>query len=132
MIIGNPMTLKSQLSVLAVGLLGIFVILRLVQTRRMNEGLFYVWLVVFAGICIVAISRRVQLLLTLVIGAYSPLSAMLFVALGFLIGASLAYSVLLSRLSSQVRDITAYIAEIRLDVDEFRDSQGSRDHSEGN
>ena len=45
---------------------------------------------------------------------------MLFLALGFLFLASLIYSVLISNLNVKLREMTSYIATMRLDVDELQ------------
>jgi hypothetical protein len=116
---GNPMTLTSQLSMGAVGALGILVMLWLLRKRRLNESLFYFWLAIFLGIIAVGISNRLQITLTRVIGAYDPISAMLLLALGFLFGAAMVYSVLISGLNAKIRDLTTYVAELRLDVDDL-------------
>lgn len=123
MVLGNPMTLRSQIGVGAVGVLGILFILWLLQRRRINESLFYLWLTVFLGILTVGVSNRMQTLLTGLIGAYDPVSSMLLLALGFLFGASLVYSVLISNLNTKLRDVTSYLAELRLDLDEVRAAQ---------
>lgn len=120
MLTGNPMTLRSQLGIAFVAVLGVVIIIRLLQKRRINEGLFYLWLVVFGGMFVVGVSHRVQLLLAKLTGAYSAVSTMLLLALGFLFGASLVYSMLISNMSARIRDLTSYVAEIRLDVDELQ------------
>jgi uncharacterized iron-regulated membrane protein len=75
---------------------------------------------VFAGILLVGLSRDVQVGLTHLLGTYAVISTMLLLALGFLFGASLVYSVLLHNMSVQVRDLTSYVAELRLDIDDLQ------------
>ena len=116
----NPMSVRSQITIAAVAILGLITLVRLLQKRRINEGLFYLWLVVFIGMSVVAVSHRVQSLLAQLTGAYSAVSTMLLLALGFLFGASLVYSILISHMSARIRDITTYVAELRLDVDDLR------------
>ena len=125
----SAMTLKSQIAVACFVILCISMIIRLLQKRKITESLFYFWLIVFVGVLIVAMSHGIQILLTRLIGSYSPLSTMLFLALAFLFGVSMVYSVLLSGLSSKIRDMTAYVAEMRLDMDETagRMDSGGRD-----
>lgn len=119
MIDGNPMTLRSQIGLALVAVSGIAMIVWLLRKRRINEELFYLWLIVFAGIFIVGASHRVQVGLSTLLGTYSAVSTMLLLALGFLFGASLVYSVLLSHNAARIRDLTAYVAELRLDLDEL-------------
>ena len=119
MIDGNPMTFRSQLGLALVGVSGVLMILWLLRKRRINEGLFYLWLIVFSGILVVGVSHRIQVVLATLVGTYSAVSTMLLLALGFLFGASLVYSVLLSNNAARIRDLTTYVAEIRLDVDDL-------------
>jgi hypothetical protein len=117
---GNPMTLRSQLGMATIAVAGVVVIVSLLRRRRISEGLFYLWLSVFAGILLVGLSRDVQVGLTHLLGTYAVISTMLLLALGFLFGASLVYSVLLHNMSVQVRDLTSYVAELRLDIDDLQ------------
>ena len=119
MIMGNPMTLRSQLSVAAVGILGIIIMLWLLRKKRLNESLFFFWLLIFLGIITVGVSDRIQTTLTVLIGAYDSISTMLLLALGFLFGAAMVYSVLFSSINAKIRDLTSYVAELRLDLDDL-------------
>jgi len=104
----------------AIAVAGVAVIVSLLRRRRISEGLFYLWLAVFAGILLVGLSRDVQVGLTHLLGTYAVISTMLLLALGFLFGASLVYSVMLHNMSVQVRDLTSYVAELRLDIDDLQ------------
>jgi hypothetical protein len=114
------MTLRSQLGMAAIAVAGVVVIVSLLRRRRISEGLFYLWLAVFAGILLVGLSRDVQVGLTHLLGTYAVISTMLLLALGFLFGASLVYSVMLHNMGLQVRDLTSYVAELRLDLDDLQ------------
>lgn len=116
----NPMSTRSQITIAAIAILGLITLVRLLQKRRINEGLFYLWLLVFIGMSVVAVSHRVQSMLAQLTGAYSAVSTMMLLALGFLFGASLVYSILISNMSAKIRDITSYVAELRLDLDDLQ------------
>jgi hypothetical protein len=126
---GNPMTFKSKIAIGCLSAVGLIFIIWLLKKRKINEELFYLWFIVFCGIFIIGISRRIQIALTELIGTYSPVSSMIFLALGFVFGACLVYSILISDIKSNLRDITSYIGEIRLDVDEIMKTT-SRDSRE--
>ncbi len=125
----NPMTLRSQVALAAVILAGVVTIFMLLRRRHISEGLFYLWLIVFAGMSIVGLSHNVQMALARLVGTYAVISTMLLLALGFLFGASLVYSILLSKQSTKIRDLTSYIAEMRLDIDDLRRSEAGSDRS---
>ena len=124
--IGNPMTLRSQIAIVLFVSLGIGSIVYLLYKRKINESLFYLWLIVFIGVLMVGVSRRVQLILTTLIGSYSPLSSMLLFSLSFLFFTSLIYSILISSINSKLRDIISYVAQLRLDLDELKGSLSTR------
>jgi len=130
MVSGNPMTAKSQLAIVVFVLLAVLLIIRLLQQRKINESLFYLWLIIFIGIFVVAVSHGIQKRLADIIGSYSALSTMLFLALGFLFLASLMYSVLISNLNVKLREMTSYIATIRLDVDDLQKPSLGDDRSQ--
>jgi CBS domain-containing protein len=123
MFAASGMTLKSQIAIVVFVLLCISMIIRLLQKQKITESLFYFWLIVFIGVLIVGVSHTIQNMLTRLIGSYSPLSTMLFLALCFLFGVSMVYSVLISNLGAKIRDITSYVAEVRLDVDKLSDAK---------
>ncbi len=123
MVAESGMTLKSQVALACFVVLCVIMIIRLLHQRKITESLFYFWLVVFVGILVVGISHSIQNVLTRLIGSYSALSTMLFLALCFLFAVSMVYSLLISNLGMKIRDITTYVAELRLDIDEFRDGQ---------
>ena len=117
------MTLKSQIAIAFFVVLCVGMIVWLLLKHKITESLFYFWLVVFIGMLVVGVSDHMRNLLTGIIGSYSPLSTMLFLALGFLFGASMVYSVLISNMSEKIREITVYGAEMRIDIDELRAAQ---------
>ena len=120
------MTLESRLTVAMIGVVGILLILRLLQKRQITEGLFYLWLTVFSGIIFVGTSHRIQVALTRFIGAYDPVSTLLLLALAFLFAAALFSSILISAMNARIRDLTAYVAEIRLDLDQQPNESSTR------
>ena len=118
------MTIQTQIAIGCFVLLCIGMIIWLLVKHKITEGLFYFWLVVFLGMLAVGISNHTRIFLTEIIGSHSPLSTMLFLALGFLFGASMVYSVLISNMGAKIRDITVYVAELRLDLDDLRREKG--------
>jgi hypothetical protein len=126
MIQGNPMSLRSQLLIAALALLGLLVLILQLKKRRINEPLFFLWAIVFMGILIVGISPRLQMVLTRLVGAQSAISMMLLLALGFLFGASLVYSFVISKMRAEMNEFVYYVAELRLDIDELRENNGAQ------
>lgn len=126
----NPMTLRSQLGIAITAILGLVTIVRLLQKRRINEGLFYLWMIVFVGMLIVGMSHRLQALLADLSGAYSAVSTMLLLSLGFLFGAALIYSIMITNMNAKIRDITSYVAELRLDIDSLQSDRRAAEPGE--
>ena len=99
----------------------LILILELVRRRKLREE--YSWLWLLTGLAILVLSLRYDLLVavTTLIGAVVPVSALFFFGLILLMLISISYSVRISRLSLQVKNLAqkltlleAYLHDARL------------------
>jgi hypothetical protein len=111
-----PIRQKVFFLVVAVALL--LVILELVRRRRLRVE--YSWLLIAAGISIIGLILRYDLLIAVsdLVGAVIPTSTLFFLCILYLALLSLNYSVRLSDLTRQVKDLAQEVALLR---DERRD-----------
>jgi hypothetical protein len=106
-----PIRQKLFFLVIAVALL--IVILELVRRRRLRVE--YSWLWIAAGASIILLILRYDLLIALsgLVGAVIPTSTLFFLCILYLALLSLNYSVRLSDLSRQVKDLAQELALLR-------------------
>jgi hypothetical protein len=105
--------LRQQVVFLVLTGLLLLVILELVRRRRLRVEYSWVWLV--AGASIVALILRYDLLvrLTAAVGAVVPTSTLFMLCILFLAALCLDFSVRLSTLTRQVKELTQELALLR-------------------
>lgn len=107
------MPLRQKLFFLAVTVLLLLTIVELVRRRRLRVEYSWVWIA--AGATIIALILRYDLLiwLTSLVGAVVPTSTLFFCSILFLALLSLDYSVRLSTLSWQVKELAQELALLK-------------------
>jgi hypothetical protein len=113
-----PLRQKVFFLIVAVALL--LLILELVRRRRLRVE--YSWLWIASGLTIVLVILRYDLLvwLTALIGAAIPTSTLFFLSILYLALLSLNYSVRLTALSREVKELAQEIALVRAELEERR------------
>jgi Mg2+/citrate symporter len=94
--------------VLALGTLG--GIVELVRRRKLKEEYALLWIVTGAGMLVLASWYGLIEVLTRAIGAVTPTTTLFIFALFFLLAISVHFSVVISRLTEQVRRLTQELA----------------------
>jgi len=102
--------IRQKIFFLTVSLLFLLIIVELVRRRRLRVE--YTWLWLAAGLSIVGLILRYDLLvwLTEAVGAVFPTSTLFFLATLFLGLVSLHYSVRLTALTREVKELTQELA----------------------
>ncbi len=93
---------------LAIGLM--VVIFELVRRRKLREEYSWLWMLTGVTILILAIWHGLLISITRLIGAALPASTILFFGVFFLILINLYFSVKLSKVSDQVKELTQKLA----------------------
>jgi hypothetical protein len=114
------MPLRQKLFFLSIALLLLLVIVELVRRRRLRVE--YSWLWIAAGITNVALILRYDVLIRLtdLVGAVVPTSTLFFLCVLYLALLSLNYSVRLTALTQQVKELAQEVALLRADREEAR------------
>lgn len=114
------MPIRQKLFFLTVALLLVVVIFELVRRRRLRVE--YSWLWIAAGLTNVVLILRYDLLieLTAFVGAVIPTSTLFFLCVLYLALLSLNYSVRLTALSREVKELAQELALLRADTEEAR------------
>ncbi|MFN8094401.1 MAG: DUF2304 domain-containing protein [Vicinamibacteria bacterium] len=107
------MPLRQKVFFLAVAVVLLVVIVELVRRRRLRVE--YSWLWIASGATIILVILRYDLLVSLtgLIGAAIPTSSLFFLCIMYLALLSLEYSVRLSELSRQVKELAQELALLR-------------------
>jgi hypothetical protein len=116
--------MRQKMFFLSIAVVLLLVILELVRRRRLRVE--YSWLWIASGVTIVGVIMRYDLLvwLTGLTGAVIPTSVLFFLSTLFLALLSLEYSVRLSTLTRQVKELAHEIALLRTALEEAAPGEG--------
>ncbi len=128
---GIVMTARQQALALfaSVGLL--VLIIELVRRRKLREEYSWLWLLTGVGLLVLAVWYRLLLKITNIIGAVLPISTLFFFGLFFLILISISYSVQISKLNNQVKNLAQKLSILDGDLQEIKRSGISGERSNG-
>jgi hypothetical protein len=107
------MPLRQKLFFMAIAVILLLTIINLVRRRRMRVE--YSWLWIASGVTIILVILQYDLLiwLTALVGAVIPTSALFFLCILYLAVLSLDYSVRLSSLNWEVKELSQELALLR-------------------
>lgn len=111
------MPIRQKLFFLTIAVLLLLVIMELVRRRRLRVE--YSWLWIASGLTIIALILRYDLLIRLTegVGAVVPTSTLFFLCILYLALLSLNYSVRLTTLTRQVKELAQELALLRAEHD---------------
>jgi hypothetical protein len=118
------MPIRQKIFFLTVALLLVVVIFELVRRRRLRVE--YSWLWIAAGLTNVVLILRYDLLIELtgLVGAVIPTSTLFFLCVLYLALLSLNYSVRLTALSREVKELAQELALLRAETEERASPRG--------
>jgi hypothetical protein len=93
-------------------------VLELVRRRRLREEYSWLWLLTAGAMVLLAVWYRLLILITYVVGAVTPLNTLLVCAVLFLFAIAVHYSVIISRLTTQVKNLAQELALLSSRVEE--------------
>jgi hypothetical protein len=112
------MPFRQQAVFLSLALVLLVVILELVRRRRLRVEYAWLWLASGASIVGLILDYDVLIRLTDVVGAAVPTSTLFFLCILYLALLCLNYSVRLTTLDRQVKDLTQELALIKAERDQ--------------
>lgn len=113
-----PESTTSRILAIILSLTLLFVVLRLVRHRRLREEYTPVWVAATLGIATISIVPGALRLVTHLLGAWTPSSAVFLLGLAFLTAICLNYAVRLSRSSTQIKNLAQEVALLRAQLKE--------------
>ncbi len=118
------MSARQKIFAVTVAISIFILILELVRRKKMKEE--YSWLWLLTGGVIILLTMKYELLgwLTHTIGAVLPTTTLFLFAILFLILVGIFFSVKLSKLTLQVKNLAQELAITRAELDELKNNQG--------
>ena len=118
------MTLRIKILALAVSIGMLLVVLDLVRRKKLREEYSQLWFITWLVILFLMIWFDFLKFITQFIGAYSPVSTIFLFAFLFLIFISLHFSIVISRLTDRLKDLSQRHAILEQEVRELRRPAG--------
>ena len=112
------MPIRQKIFALAISIGLIIFIVDLVRRRKLREEYSWLWLLTGFIIFLVALWYDLLIFVTNLIGAAIPTSALFFLSLIFLIAISINYSIQISTLTNQVKELAQSLALLRGEIEE--------------
>jgi hypothetical protein len=106
----DGLTLHQTIFALLISLVSFGLILELVRRRRLREEYSWLWLLTAAIMVVLVVWFQLLKVVTVVIGAATPINTLLLFAVLFLFAIAVHYSVIISRLTSQVKNLAQELA----------------------
>lgn len=110
---GNDMPVRQKLMAVLIAVSIFIVILELVRRRKLREEYSWLWLLTGACLIILTIWYDLLVVITRVIGAALPTSTLFFFGLIFLMLVCLQFSIRISKLTNQVKDLAQELTILR-------------------
>jgi hypothetical protein len=112
------LTLHQTVFALTTSLLMFAFILELVRRRRLREEYSWLWLLAAGAMVVLVVWFRLLMIVTHLVGAVTPLNTLLLFAVLFLFAIAVHYSVIVSRLTSQVKNLAQELALVSARLEE--------------
>ena len=103
-------TLHQQVFAFVTALVIFAFIVELVRRRRLREEYSWLLLLTGAAMLVMVVWYRALLFVTAVIGAMSPVTTLMLFSLLFLLAIAIHYSIIVSRLTVQVKNLAQELA----------------------
>jgi hypothetical protein len=104
---------RLQLSVIIISIIILVGIIELVRRRRLREEYSFLWLVTGFGFLILAVAPDIVVLISQLVGTEVPVNTLFFFGLIFVLLLCLYFSLRISSLANQVKNLAQQLALIR-------------------
>lgn len=116
------MFLHQKIFAIVASILIMMIVVELVRRRRLREEYSWLWLLTGAVIILLVVWYDLLLFITHLIGAIAPTTTLFIFGLLFLMLISLHYSLQISKLSHQVKEMAQQLTLLKGKVEERLDS----------
>jgi len=112
------LTLHQTIFALVTSLVAFGLVLELVRRRRLREEYSWLWLLTAGAMVVLVVWFRLLIVITHIVGAVTPLNTLLLCAVLFLFAIAVHYSVIISRLTVQVKNLAQELALLSARVED--------------
>jgi hypothetical protein len=112
------LTLHQTVFALLTSLVAFGLVLELVRRRRLREEYSWLWLLTAGAMVLLVVWFRLLIVITNIVGAVTPLNTLLLCAVLFLFAIAVHYSVIISRLTVQVKNLAQELALLTARVED--------------
>jgi hypothetical protein len=107
------MPLRQQVVAVTIAVSIFIIILELVRKRKLREEYSWLWLLTGAVLIILTLRYELLVMVTHFIGAVLPTSTLFFLAIIFLMLVCIQFSIKISKLTDQVKDLTQEVTILK-------------------
>ena len=125
------MSPRQKIFAIAVAVLLILLIIELIRRRKLREEYALVWLAVGVGVVVLVWRYGLLERLTHLIGAVTPTTTLFLFAFLFLLAMAMHFSIKLSKLTGQIKDLTQEIGILRTELEALRGQREGRKEKGG-
>ena len=111
------LTLHQTVFALATSLATLLLVVELVRRRLLREEYSWLWLLTAGTMVLLVVWYRLLIVITTIVGAVTPLNTLLLCAVLFLFAIAVHYSMIISRLTVQVKNLAQELALLSARVD---------------
>ena len=111
------LTLHQTVFALATSLATLLLVVELVRRRLLREEYSWLWLLTAGAMVLLVVWYRLLIVITKIVGAVTPLNTLLLCAVLFLFAIAVHYSMIISRLTVQVKNLAQELALLSARVD---------------
>lgn len=116
-----PMTPHQAIFAIVTSVFVFVLLLELVRRRRLREEYAWLWLLTGGAMIVLVTWHRLLTLVSSFIGAVTPLTTLLIFSVLFLLAITVHYSVIISTLTTQVKNLSQELALLGARVDRCDD-----------
>lgn len=113
----ESLTPRQTIFAVATSVVAFLFIVELVRRRRLREEYSWLWLLTGGAMIVLVVWFQLLLTITELVGAVTPITTLLIFAVLFLFAIVVHYSVIISKLTTQVKNLAQEIALVAARVD---------------
>lgn len=114
----ESLTPRQTVFALAVSIVSFLFIVELVRRRRLREEYSWLWLLTGGIMIVLVVWFELLLNITALVGSVTPITTLLLFAVLFLFAIVVHYSVIISKLTTQVKNLAQELALVAARVDQ--------------